>query len=652
MTGTGTAATDVGFLGVNTAVLKDETATQIAVKLVANKANILAGVAALAAGISDISATGAVLTLTFGNGGGTGDVPTLAAAAASNGITANASAELLKGIAGYSVATAATAQSVLPQLTSVEIVEFASATPNLAIDLSATTKAANGVEQFNFKDVSALNTKTITVSTGQAVQLATGNAAGATAGLVTVAYANTATSVDLILNGYQTAGLEAAVSLTGSVATTVNVNSTGSGTKNEISTFTLPATTTKLVVTGDKALGITTNLISFTTATTLKEVDASANSGGVTTKFGADTSATFKFTGGAGNDHVMLPTNGLQALTAGSQINFGAGASDKIGLFDTAMTDAEYATLNSIVGADRIGLNAAVTFDASKATVKYYSLDTAATQTISNMAAGSTVAFPIANASTIVLAGAVGVNDATVVLGGAATAGLTFSRIDSGQTNLSIQSLGVGGATANVISTFTNAANSSIVVTGGQALTFTLASSTTLGSKVDASAATGIQTLTAGTGAYSALSARGDVLIGGSAADVLKSGLNSGSLTGNGGNDTFSVAAAVAAGTTNGTITTITDFTKGDSILFHTTAGAFATTAVNLSAATTEQAAIDLLVAGNNSDLKWGVYAGNTYIVDDVGAGATLDATDFIVKLIGTHSLSTSTLSGNTVTYA
>jgi hypothetical protein len=652
LTGAAAASTNTAFLGVNTIVTIADTAAVVAGLIVANKANIIAGTTAVAAGLTDISASGAVLTLTYGGAGGTGDVPNLAAVAASNGTTANASAELLKGVAGSSVATAATTQSVLPQLTSVEIVEFANAIGNSDINLASTTKAANGVEQFNFKDVSALNGKTITVSTGQAVQLATGNAAGATAGTVTVAYAATATNADLILNGYQTAGVEAAVTLTGGVATTVNVNSTGAGTKNEISTFTLPATTTKLVVTGDKALGITTNLISGATATTLKEVDASANTGGVTTKFGADTAATFKFTGGAGNDVVILPTNGLQALTAGSQINFGAGTADKIGLFDTAMTEGEYATLNTIVGADRIGLNAAVTFDASKANVKYYSLDTAAAQTISNMATGSTVAFPIANGSTIALAAAVGVNDATVILGAAATTGLTFSRIDAGQTNLSIQTLGAGGATANVITTFTNAPNSSIVVTGGQALTFTLASSTTIGSKVDASAATGIQTLTAGTATYGALSAMGDILIGGSAADVLKSGLNSGSLTGNGGNDTFSVAAAVAAGTTNGNITTITDFTKGDSILFHTTAGAFATTAINLSAATTEQAAIDLLVAGSNSDLKWGVYAGNTYIVDDVGAGATLATTDFIVKVVGTHSLSTSTLSGNTLTYA
>ena len=89
---------------------------------------------------------------------------------------------------------------------------------------------------------------------------------------------------------------EATVTLTVAAATTINVNSSGSQTKNEISTFTLPATTTKLFVTGDKALGITASLISGASAITLAEVEASANTGGVTARFAAATSSAFKFT--------------------------------------------------------------------------------------------------------------------------------------------------------------------------------------------------------------------------------------------------------------------------------------------------------------------------------------------------------------------
>jgi hypothetical protein len=268
------------------------------------------------------------------------------------------------------------------------------------------------------------------------------------------------------------------------------------------------------------------------------------------------------------------------------------------------------------------------------------------------MATGSTVATPVAHAAAITTSGSVGVNDMTFVIGTSSTTGLTLGgTITFGQSVVALQSLGNGGAGANVITTFANAANSTITVTGGQGLTLTLAASTTLGSKVDASAATGVMTLTAGTGAYSANSARGDVLVGGSAADTLTSGLNSGTLTGNGGNDTFSVAVAVAGGTANANITTITDLTKGDVITFGATAGGFTTTAVNLSAATSQQAAIDLLLAGNNSNIKWGVYNGNTLIVDDVDAGATLAATDTVVQITGVRDLANSTFSGTSITF-
>jgi hypothetical protein len=550
-------------------------------------------------------------------------------------------------------AVPAVTQSVLPQMTSIEILSLGDQVSAGDYNFSAATLAATGLNAIKFADVSLLNGNTITVTTGQSVQLGTGGAAGATAGTITVAYAATATSADLILSGYQTNGTEAALTATGAVVATMNINSTGTQSKNEISTFTMPATVTKLNVTGDKALAITGNLISGAGATNLRAVDASGNTGGTTVKFGAATAAAFTYTGGTGNDVVIFATDGLAALTAGSQINLGSGTADKIGLFDTAMTAAEYAALNAVVGLDRIGLNAAITFDASQATTaKYYSLDSNAATTIANMATGSTVATPVAHAAAITTSGAVGVNDMTFIIGSATATGLTLGgTITFGQTVVALQSLGNGGATANVITTFANAANSTITVTGNQALTLILASSTTLGSKVDASAATGIMTLTAGTGGYSANSARGDVLIGGSAADILASGTNSGILTGNGGNDTFNVAAAVAGGTANANITTITDLTKGDVITFAATAGAFATTAVNLSGAASQQAAIDLLLAGSNSDIKWGVYNGNTLIVDDVNAGATLAADDTVVQITGVVNLANSTFAGNSITF-
>lgn len=138
---------------------------------------------------------------------------------------------------------------------------------------------------------------------------------------------------------------------------------------------------------------------------------------------------------------------------------------------------------------------------------------------------------------------------------------------------------------------------------------------------------------------------------GGTAADTLKAGLNSTKLTGGAGADSFDVSTAVTGATTVANITTITDFTKGDKIVF-ASASAFTATKVDLTGVTTEQAAIDALVAGNNSDLKWGVYNGNTYLVDDVDSGATMAATDVVVKLTGVLDLSASTVASNTLTFA
>ena len=91
------------------------------------------------------------------------------------------------------------------------------------------------------------------------------------------------------------------------------------------------------------------------------------------------------------------------------------------------MSDAEYAALNLIVGTDRICLNAAVTFDAAKATTSnFFSLDTNAAQSITNLAKGSTVLAPLAHAANITTAGAVGVTELTFIIGSTATTGLTL----------------------------------------------------------------------------------------------------------------------------------------------------------------------------------------------------------------------------------
>ncbi len=104
---TGTTATGpTSFLGMPvTGSATGDTPASTASKIVADKVNILAGAAAIAAGITDISAgsVAGTLTITYKNGSsvaaGSGDVAALAASA-SAGISFSAGTEVTKGVAG------------------------------------------------------------------------------------------------------------------------------------------------------------------------------------------------------------------------------------------------------------------------------------------------------------------------------------------------------------------------------------------------------------------------------------------------------------------------------------------------------------------------------------------------------------------------
>ncbi|TFI48398.1 hypothetical protein E4O93_07980 [Diaphorobacter sp. DS2] len=591
-------------------------------------------------------------TVTFTSTTPNTNVVDLTASFATNDATApvtNASFAITQGAAATSASTA----SVLPSIKNVEVLQLGGALGNSSLDFTNYTKAATGIETVVLDNVAALNAQNITTTAGQGVSLATGASNVATAGQVTWVASATDTSLNLALNGYQGGKgvAPAALTITAASATTQNIASTGAA--NQVSTLTLGAKTDKVVVTGDQKLTVTTDLVSSGGATILKTVDASASTGGANITLNAATNAAFAFTGGSGNDSVKFADNGLAALTSGAQLDGGAGTGDKIGILDTALTDAEYKAIADAKNFEVLGLNAAVTVDGAKiGAIKSFSLDTNAAQVINKMATGSTVTVAAAHAANIDLAGAVGVNDVSVVVGSAASAGLAVGQLTVGQTGVSLVSNGDGTGT-NTIATLVNKDNSVYTITGSNDLTITAATAATAtGSKYDASGFTGKLTITGNQTAYAADSGLGDIIIGGSKGDVIKASVNSSTLTGNGGNDTFNVETAVAAAVTKMAITTITDFTKGDKIDFGATAGAFTAAKVDLSGAANEAAAINLLAAGNNSDLKWGVYGGNTYILDDVGAGATIDATDTIVKLTGTLDLSTSTLNATVLTFA
>lgn len=124
LTGTVTAAGSVNIFGVDTAGLATAaTATTVGAAIVANKAAILAGSAAKALGLTDISAAAGVLTLTYTSGGtgvtGAGDVANLGVQTASNGMTLAYTATTTPGVAGSTGGATGTASEIAAAINAV-----------------------------------------------------------------------------------------------------------------------------------------------------------------------------------------------------------------------------------------------------------------------------------------------------------------------------------------------------------------------------------------------------------------------------------------------------------------------------------------------------------------------------------------------------
>ena len=138
LTGTVTAAGSVSLLGVATSGLAASAAVDtVGAALVANKAAILAGTAAKAAGITDISYTAAddKITFTYQAGAtgitGAGDVG-LYATATDNGITFAGGTEVTKGVAGSTAGAIGNASEITAAINAVSKDTGVTATVGLA----------------------------------------------------------------------------------------------------------------------------------------------------------------------------------------------------------------------------------------------------------------------------------------------------------------------------------------------------------------------------------------------------------------------------------------------------------------------------------------------------------------------------------------
>ncbi len=524
-------------------------------------------------------------------------------------------------------------------------------------------------------DVAVTNATATTLGlTVNAVGTSTSNAGGVSlGGTYTTVNLNSAGASWLALSGAGVTNLN----VSGSAVT--NVGSTVTG-----ETSSLGALTT-VTVTGSAGLTLGTN-----GSTTITSIDASGTSGAVSSSLignvgtftggsGADTvtltggTVSKAISTGAGNDTVNLFAG---TTTLGAVINAGDGTDTlKFGAVADAVTASGTATFaDSITGFEKISLIAG----AGAQEVKLNNLDainyvisagSTGALTLSGMAANSTLELNAAAAGTteVVLTDATGTadtlnvittNSGTVNLGTVIAAGVETIKLTATDTTTST----VDTHTLNI-----KAADATTLTLAGTAkLTLTFDAATAKLSMIDGSALTTAltvtgntsvaQTIKGGTAADSLTAGyQGDTLQGGAGADTLNAnGKSLVTLTGGTGADSFNVSTA----TTNvNSYATITDLESTDKITFGVVgAPTFKAAAITLDPTTAVfQDYANAAVAGSAyGAVSWFQYNGNTYVVQDAGAGDSassfVNTEDVIVKISGLKDLSTASFNSTSAT--
>ena len=229
----------------------------------------------------------------------------------------------------------------------------------------------------------------------------------------------------------------------------------------------------------------------------------------------------------------------------------------------------------------------------------------------------------------------------------------------TGLTGTALTSFDASGVTATgaggAVTITTGALAAAATLTGGAGTNTINAAAATKAVTITGGA--GTDTLTGGAGGDTIVGGNGtntlvggagiDTITGGTGVDTITGGTGADTLTGGTGADVFIYSTVGDSTRTN--LDTITDLavgTGGDSITLVDTgtevgvAGGVLTAAMtDVSLAGTFLEALDIASAGagnTNAIVTWFQYAGNTYLVEDRGLGATNDpATDVVIKITG-----------------
>lgn len=658
--------------------------------------------------VTETTTTGTTYTLTTGIDvkTGTSNADTFDGSVNANGTATLTSVDVLDGAGGNdSLVAEMTGATIAPTVKNIEQVEI--------IGGGTAASTFNQVNVSNSPTLLVRNSsQTVTIDSFSGDSLTMRDQAADLNINVTNTSAVGANTFTLNLSGAQsdgTGGSDVALAqMAGADVTgieTVVVDSGGSNANflDSLTSVNGAATSTiaALNVTGAQALTITTGL-----NTSVKTLDASATTGGVTASFATTTTATL--TGGDGNDALTLTANAgdvsvtagkgddVIALTGGSfttadSIDGGAGTADRLSVI-AADAEAIVAALTNTTNFEQLSLNTIGSNASSINATHFGTIDTV------RLDAGTTGAYGVtmgAGAKTLgvattnqTLGGALTVTDtgtastdaltiidrnttsATNNFNGQAitSAGYETVTVNTGTTATLAQTLGVITITGDA----TNTAQT-INVTGANALTIGAPSSNSSGLfSIDASGMTaqaaGTATFTmsaptfAGvTGTVSVTGSAGqDVLLGhasaantisgGAGVDTVTGGSAADSLSGGAGNDVITGGGGndvVSGGDGNDTITMTTGTVTVD--------GGAGNDTVNVAATLT---ASDSLVGGDGTDtlkistaavtatLAAGVSGFETLEFDATGA-ATQDMVQFTANSTFTR-LNFGATAGNT----
>ncbi|WP_172116135.1 beta strand repeat-containing protein [Halomonas hibernica] len=501
-------------------------------------------------------------------------------------------------------------------------------------------------------------------------------------------------------------GAKSAVTVTGAAGKAVNITGDAA-----LTLVPLAATFTAIdgsAATGNLTLGAlntaTTSVKTgagndtFTLGAAKVNVDAGAGNDVVTLNGAIAAGSTIKL--GAGDDKLLVSAAGTGSVAASTKeavtvIDGGEGFNTVSATLINAGNAAQFVNFQAL--------------DLSVANVGGGTLDLDLVSGIETLAlSGGTGGSAVSNVAAGVGLTVAGNNTGTTTIGvkGAATNtsdsfGITFAGTDVAGAAATAANVNAGTVvtdgveTLNIVSAGGNNTWNSITVaddklqtlniTGDKALTLAFDATATTGTNaaagggavklIDGSAATGnlsinTENVTADNSA-TGLTVKGGAgndfitldqkatVEGGAGNDTIVSSAAGGNFTGGAGNDTFNVSAATATGTTEATsvLTTITDFSAGDKIVFGANASddfngqqvVLDTTVQNL-----DQALAQVGAVNDANETSWFQYAGNTYIVADTDAAGsgTFNIGDTVVQLTGLVDLSSGTITNGELSLA